>query len=120
MGILFGLSSIPGKNLPPFFPNADKLEHLIAYAMLGALLACRPGFASVFQSQKPVNWTSGGILFPILGMIYGISDEFHQLFVPGRLFGIDDMAADSVGVILGFYLIKDWDRRRLLTQKKVS
>ena len=120
MGLIFGLSSIPGKNLPQFFPFADKFEHMIAYSILGALLACRPGFAEVFQSRKPSKWTSGGFLFPMLGILYGISDEIHQLFVPGRMFGIDDMAADGVGIVLGFYLLRTWDRRRLLTQKKVS
>jgi VanZ family protein len=34
-------------------------------------------------------------------VIYGITDETHQLFVPGRAFQISDLAMDSIGSIIG-------------------
>lgn len=34
----------------------------------------------------------------MLSIIYAISDEFHQLFVPGRNFAISDILTDSAGV----------------------
>ena len=34
-------------------------------------------------------------------VIYGITDEIHQLFVPGRAFQISDFVMDSIGSIIG-------------------
>ena len=34
-------------------------------------------------------------------VIYGISDEIHQVFVPGRAFQVSDLAMDSTGSIIG-------------------
>ena len=36
----------------------------------------------------------------IIGTLYGVSDEFHQSFVPGRTASIWDLAADSIGVAI--------------------
>lgn len=36
----------------------------------------------------------------IISMLYALSDEIHQLFVPGRAFQLIDMALDFVGVVL--------------------
>jgi VanZ family protein len=36
----------------------------------------------------------------IIGVLYGISDEIHQLFVPGRYFSLQDILINSIGVIL--------------------
>ena len=35
-------------------------------------------------------------------VLYGVSDEFHQTFVPGRDGGLPDFLADSVGALIGF------------------
>lgn len=34
-------------------------------------------------------------------VIYGITDEIHQLFVPGRAFQVSDLAMDAIGSIIG-------------------
>jgi hypothetical protein len=36
----------------------------------------------------------------ILAIIYGISDEIHQLFVPGRFASIKDIIINSFGILL--------------------
>jgi len=33
----------------------------------------------------------------LISIIYAITDEFHQLFVPGRVFSIKDILTDSLG-----------------------
>ncbi len=38
-------------------------------------------------------------------LAYGLTDEFHQLFVPGRAFQISDLAMDAVGSVIGICLI---------------
>jgi VanZ family protein len=47
---------------------------------------------------------------------YGLGDEVHQLFVPGRLFDLADLAADAAGGALGSgaYL---WLARRHLARR---
>jgi hypothetical protein len=35
----------------------------------------------------------------VTGVLYGISDEFHQLFVPNRTCTLADMLTDSLGVL---------------------
>ena len=42
---------------------------------------------------------------PILGFFFALSDEFHQTFVPGRSFGWDDIANDTLGVVLGTLMV---------------
>jgi VanZ family protein len=54
-------------------------------------------------------------LFGILiSVLYGISDEIHQLFVPGRYGSIADVGYDSVGIVFAFliYMISVEVRRK--------
>ncbi len=96
--LIFTVSSIPGDNLPNFeFKFMDKLEHAVAYGILG-LLTSR---ALVNQGRFP-NWRRNFFwIAVIIGTLYGISDEFHQLTVRGRRFDIYDAVADAVGAFLG-------------------
>ncbi len=36
----------------------------------------------------------------ILAILYGVSDEIHQFFVPGRVFSIFDILTNSTGILL--------------------
>ncbi len=101
---IFVLSSIPDLRIPSLhWKFKDKWAHLIAYTVLG-FLTCR---ALYYQSKyyalqiHPLIWAF------LLVTIYGISDEIHQAFVPGRTPDPLDVAADSVGAILGlvFFLL---------------
>lgn len=40
----------------------------------------------------------------LLCILYAISDEFHQLFVPGRAGQLKDVLIDSLGSICGIYM----------------
>lgn len=44
-----------------------------------------------------------GLVF-LLTSLYALSDEFHQLFVPGRAFELLDLALDSLGGLAGILL----------------
>ena len=52
---------------------------------------------------------------------YGVSDELHQMFVPGRSFQISDIVFNSVGVLIGTIMvaaipiIRKKDRRQTRT-----
>jgi VanZ family protein len=38
-------------------------------------------------------------------MLYGVSDEFHQYFVPGRSVEALDVLADALGGLLGAWMM---------------
>ncbi len=40
----------------------------------------------------------------VLAILYGVSDEIHQLFVAGRVFTISDILIDSIGILFAGYL----------------
>ena len=77
----------------PMPNNLDKVAHAGAYTILGAALA----WGAARTRMMPLLAVS-------IGMFYGVTDEVHQLFVPGRHFDLMDWLADSVGVTLGVAL----------------
>jgi len=90
MAFIFYLSSqpaLPGVSAPPF-PHYDKAVHMIMFAVLSLLFF---GAGRYEGMRYPYFYA---IIFTIL---YGISDEFHQAFVPGRTPDVFDAIADSIG-----------------------
>ena len=91
------------------FDAQDKLFHAIEYAILGFLLRR----ALVFQSTQFIKIRTGWLTI-LIGGTYAISDEIHQLFVPGRSGEIADAIADIVGIILVvfvYFIIKQIRQR---------
>ena len=56
----------------------------------------------------------------ILAVVYGLSDEIHQIFVPGRTSSMFDVFLDSVGVLFAFmfYTISVVYRNEFRTDRK--
>jgi VanZ family protein len=54
----------------------------------------------------------------IICALYGISDEFHQSFVPNRDCEFMDWAADFVGIILAALIIKYYLSRKMWMFKR--
>lgn len=50
-------------------------------------------------------------------VLYAISDEIHQYFVPGRSCQLQDIIVDSAGAITGIFLVFWLSRRNLRTKK---
>jgi VanZ family protein len=78
---------------------SDKSGHSIGYALLGVVLL--RAFARGRLSG--VTWTAG-LAAIVLATMYGVSDEFHQSFVPGRSPDRFDVVADCVGATIGVAL----------------
>jgi VanZ family protein len=117
MGIIFYLSSLPGEQLPlPHFYLSDKVFHFLAYLGLGILIALRTGLTDLALGKPAQAWTKPGWIGPAVGIIYGLFDEVHQLFTPHRTFDLKDWVMDIVGVLLGFWLARVWDKRRQAVQ----
>ena len=96
---IFVLSSFSYPESIPIFPHSDKLAHFLIYSVLGAL------FLRAFSALRFNNRRVMLILFSIAAAtFYGVSDEFHQLFVPYREASIMDIAADAIGSAFGVFL----------------
>jgi VanZ family protein len=83
-----------------------KLAHVGAYAVL-AWLWWR-ALAPQRQGSWPLLLAAAG-----LATLYGVSDEVHQLFVPGRHGRVADVLFDASGAILMILLLRhcSWLRR---------
>ena len=98
--VIFLLSHRPGSDYPSVdLPGLDKVVHVALYTPLGYTL----------------HLATGGLMGRtlLLGGLYGLSDEWHQSFVPSRESSAGDVAADLVGVGLGA-----WLRRRRTTHSR--
>jgi VanZ family protein len=74
----------------------DKIQHFIAYFVLAAVAGL---WFSPDRWQKQ-KWKPFFISAAI-AVVYGIIDEIHQYFVPGRDCNVWDWLADSIGAVLG-------------------
>ena len=96
MAALWLLSSLPQVPGPELFPHQDKVQHLVAYAVLAAL------FMHALRRTRPRGaartlW----LVATVLTAAYGAIDEWHQSFVPGRDATLGDLLADAAGGALG-------------------
>lgn len=97
--LIFYMSSMP-KPLPSIsIPSFDKALHIIEYSIFG-FLAVR----AFRYSPTRVFYKNFKVLAILLTLLYGISDEVHQLFVPSRESSIFDIIADAIGGILGVFI----------------
>ncbi len=98
MAIIFAASSIPDLGTLPGGVS-DSSGHSIGYAILGALLLR----ALAHGRLSGVTWGRALAAF-LLASLYGVSDEAHQAFVPGRFPDPLDLLADSVGAAVAVTL----------------
>ncbi len=99
--LIFFLSSRPTLPMPPsVIPFMDKWIHATAYAVMGWLAwhAWRHRLRAELVAPAAVLFCS----------LYGISDEWHQSFVPGRDADPLDWLADTVGGAIGTSLARQW------------
>jgi VanZ family protein len=107
MAMIFALSSLSTLPSPPGGLSYYH-AHLAAYAGLAVLTTRALG-----KGLHGITWRMviGAI---VISTLYGVSDECHQLFVPGRDFDLLDLAADAAGSIAGASGVRAWSiiRRR--------
>jgi VanZ family protein len=90
-----------------------KSAHFIAYLILGFLVS--HAMKNEAASTAATLWKRRGASL-LLCVAYAISDEFHQIFVPGRGPLLKDVLIDGSGAAIGIilYMIakKLWVRGR--------
>jgi len=107
MAVLYWLSSIPGKPLPdsPEFyslfywisPSLQNTLHIPAYAALGWAWRWALGAWLRVSSARVIGAC-------VIATAYGVFDEWHQSFVPGRYASVTDVVLDLAGAALGIWL----------------
>ena len=81
-----------------------KNAHFFAYLVLGILVG------NGLRSIGVVGYKSIGLAL-LICVLYAISDEVHQLFVPGRGGQVRDVLIDSAGSISGVVMYKMFNKR---------
>ena len=92
---IFVQSSYPSVAQLHDVPFGDKYLHIAGYALLGIL------FFRAFRSLRVGSRLFVVSLSILASTAYGISDEFHQYFVPCRTADVMDALADMVGSCIG-------------------
>jgi len=95
-GVIFIYSAQSDLSLAPRMLHGDKLLHLLEYAVLSFLIA-----RAAVNSRSLKLKLHFRLLAISLAFVYGLSDEFHQYFVPGRCADVLDLFADGAGALLG-------------------
>ena len=108
--LIYWLSDQSTLPTPDLFQHQDKVIHAGAYFVMAAF-----AFRAFrhFISSQPVLFIS--IL--IFCSLYGMSDEWHQSFVPGRMSDTADWLADTLGGVL-FACLYYWYRSRYVIRVK--
>lgn len=98
-GVIFALSH--RETIPTAGFNSQlvsSIGHLGAYAVLGSLLF--GGFLFMGLPRISAAMYAIGV-----ATLYGLIDEFHQSFVPGRHAGPEDLVLDFVGATFAVVLL---------------
>lgn len=93
MGLIFFASSLSGSDLAGLPRISDTLTHGAVYFVLAGLLyfsfRCRRG-----------GWAI------LISSLYGVSDEIHQSFVPGRTPELKDWIVDTIAAFMAVVIIE--------------
>ncbi len=108
LGLIWLASSRSQVASPELTRWDDKFAHFAVYGLVGTL-TCRIG-----SGWRVAAWSL------IAVSSYGLLDEWHQSFVPGRSCDVFDWVADTLGAAVGIALYTGWPwyRRGLETPLK--
>ena len=89
----------------PGIPGIDKVVHFSIYGLLATLVVrLRTGRRAALLSILIVS-------------LYGITDEWHQSFTPGRSVEVADWLADTLGAALAVAMYTGWTAYRSWLEK---
>ncbi len=81
----------------PVFPRIDwlKVAHGIGYFCLG--------FSVLYALPTQASWSPASAL--VLCCLYSITDEFHQMYTPGRTASSRDVLLDTLAALAGVIIM---------------
>lgn len=96
------ISHIPANKLPEIgFWQWDKFAHIFEYFVYSSIV-----LFFICGIKPKISKQSKIIILILVSIVFGASDEIHQMFVPGRTCDIFDLMADSVGALITVFLFK--------------
>lgn len=114
---IFGISSIPNLPQPEIeYPGVweirlDYLFHFLVFFV--------PGFSVVLwlsDSSARMSKSRYGLIL-LVGIAFGLADELHQLYVPGRRFNPVDFILNAAGFTAGTLFARYWFIPKILFNK---
>lgn len=91
-------------------PIVRKLAHFSIYTIGGILFSLNINEYTLTEKKK--------FIFSCLaGFVYSITDEIHQMFIPGRAGMVIDVVIDTIGVVLGVALV--WVVIEVINRRKL-
>ena len=114
--IIFIASSVPANYIPTYkIFHHDKIIHATLFFIFGIFV-----YRALEPFVKKSKFDFGRLFFSIsVVILYGVLDEFHQGYVPGRTVDLWDATADTIGGILAaiaIYIV--YVRKRSATGNK--
>jgi VanZ family protein len=115
MGVIFAFSQQPysGRVTEAVFHDVNvpvrKLAHMSEYCILFVLY-----LATIKEIAGPGAKKVSLFLALVLALLYAVTDEWHQAYVPGRSASFFDVLVDSCGALIGLGFV--WARRQLFAQ----
>ena len=82
------------KNVSLLTSIVRNMAHFTEFLILGVLV-----YNYLYHSNKAIIYSV------VFCMVYAISDELHQILVPGRCFQIEDILIDIFGSIIGITIL---------------
>lgn len=108
MSTLFWASSQEISGEEPAANVPDKLAHFLVYGLLATLIVR----TDVFRERGNL-----GMLYAVgVASLYGVTDEWHQYYVPGRFADVYDWLADTLGAFLAAALYTKWNLYRKILE----
>jgi hypothetical protein len=97
MGGIFWLSSLPASRVAALGIPAELigLAHVLLFAGLGSVTLLAVTGRTVPRVALAVALALG----------FALTDEWHQTFVPGRVFSLVDLGSDALGIAIGVGLM---------------
>jgi len=94
-GMIFFISSFSDFSEEiPSFSGFDGLLHIIEYYLFGWLI-----IRWLLSKKKTFVNLYAPFLTILIGVLYGVGDEWHQSFVPGREATLTDVFFDGIGIV---------------------
>lgn len=121
MAVIFAFSSQAnsGAYTETYLQEANvpvrKLAHMFEFAVLAVLYQTALARSNP-KEQAKIKFKHYWLAF-ILAVLYALSDEWHQSFVPGRSSSLLDSGVDSIGALIGLTAVY-WLRRFLVNAQE--
>jgi VanZ family protein len=117
MVLIFALSAQPGLRVSDDASVDGPIRHAAHVIVYGALTILLLWGLGAFSSGWRPRWA---LLAGVLAVLYGVTDELHQLTVPNRTGQAFDLVWDTLGALVGVAIAAALVRRRSAAERSRS